>query len=134
VSHRRGPVAACGVALCALSIACGPNGRDVYDAHNSRDTGPWVSLGRAYGADGSLLVHVAAARPERAEDIARHIVGQNVAASVVPIRVVVDPSSGSGDRRVFRWDGKTLSLDSDATGLPAPATSAPAAHGEQGHG
>ena len=116
-------------ALCALTTACGSRGGDVFHDVNSVDTGPWLSLGRTLGSDGVLLVHVAAARPAHADGIAQHIVAQMAPLSVAPIRIVVDPASGNGDRRVYRWDGRSLSADHDASGLPPRRSSAPAAHG-----
>ncbi|HTV01559.1 MAG TPA: hypothetical protein VMF13_13505, partial [Luteitalea sp.] len=102
------------------AAGCSP-GRDVHDAFNSRDTGPYLPVGRAIGADGSLLVHVVAHRPDHAEEIARHIVRQNYATGASGLRIVVDPTH-DGSRQVFRWDGKALQPDHSAEGLPpAPA-------------
>jgi len=117
------------VALCAMTIACGAHGHDVVDDFNSSDTGPWLSLGRAVAADGALSVHVAAAYPERAEAIARHVVAQNAPMSVAPIRIIVDPSSGEGERHVYRWDGRALTIDHDASGLPPRPSHAANEHG-----
>jgi hypothetical protein len=114
----------CVLALTAMATACGPGGRDVFDTYNSRDTGPWLSLGRTQGSDGSLVVHVAASHPEHAEAIARHIVRQNYATSATAIRVIVDPASGEGDRHVYRWDGRALTADTDASGLPPRGSAA----------
>ena len=101
---------------------CGPLGRNAQDdAYNSRTTGSWLSLGRAQGSDGSLVVHVAASHPEHAERIASKIVRQNYATSATPIRVVVDPMVGDAERRVYRWDGQALAVDTAAAGLPARA-------------
>lgn len=112
-------------AALALSVAgCidSTDGRDVHRAFNSRDTGPWFSIGRRQGADGSLVVHVLALRPEHGEDIAYHIVRQNFATSAVPIHVIVDPASGRGERQVFLWDGQRLT-----SGAQAPADAPPRA-------
>ena len=130
VTRRRAAGVLGVVTLGAMIAGCGPRGRDVFRDFNSRETGPWLSLGRAQGTDGTLVVHVAAANPQHAEGIARHVVAQNVAMSVAPIRIVVDPASGNGDRHVYRWDGKALTVDTDASGLPPRAASPPAAHGE----
>lgn len=115
------------VAAVVLAAGCGPSGRDVFDPYNSRDTGPWLALGRAQGATGALVVHVAAAHPEHAESIARRIVRQNYATSARPIRVIVDDASGSGDRRVYRWDGGEVSVDTSTDGLPPAPTARQAA-------
>ena len=128
VTHWRGAAI---VALCALTSACGPHGHDVVDDFNSHDTGPWLALGRSVAADGSLSVHLAAAYPDQAEAIARHVVAQNRPMSIAPIRIVVDPSSGEGERHVYRWDGTTLSVDHDASGLPPRPSRAANPHGEQ---
>ena len=119
------PVAA--VVLAIVTAGCSPFGHVVHEAFNSRDTGPYLALARTLSADGTLLVHVAAHRPEHAEEIARHIVRQNYAASPPSLRVVVDPT-GEGTRRVFRWDGHALHADSSAQGLPPPPSRG-AAHG-----
>ena len=119
--------------LCAMTIACGPRGGDVFHDLNSVDTGPWLSFSRTQSADGLLVVHVAAARPENADKIARHIVAQMAPLSVAPIRIVVDPASGDGDRHVYRWDGHSLSADHDTSGLPPRPSTAPAGDGTQ-HG
>jgi hypothetical protein len=108
------------VALLAIStLACGPQGRDVHDAFNSRDTGPYLSLGRVLSPDGALLVHVLADQPEHAEEIARHIVRQNLATSPSSVRIVVD-ASGGGARQAFRWDAHGLKADPSTEGLPPP--------------
>lgn len=113
-----------------IGAACGKGSRDIHRAFNSRDVGSWVSLGRAVGPDGSLTVHVGAARPEHAEDVAYHIVRQNFATSAVPIRVIVDPMASEGQRRVYRWDGRRLDVDTSTEGLP-PRASRPDAHGAE---
>jgi hypothetical protein len=117
-------------AACAMAVACGPRGGDVFHDINSEDTGPWLSYARTRSADGALLVHVGAARPDRADAIARHIVAQMAPLSVAPIRIVVDPASRDGQRHVYRWDGRSLSMDHDASGLPPPPSHGPATHGE----
>lgn len=111
------------LAASAVSLtACGPLGRNTQDdAHNSRMTGSWLSLGRAQGADGSLVVHVAASHPEHVEDIAHKIVRQNYATAAVPIRIVIDPMVGEAERRVYRWDGRSLAADASQEGLPPRA-------------
>ena len=112
-----------GVVLVAtMAAGCSP-GRDVHDAFNSRDTGPYLPVGRAIGGDGALMVHVAAHRPDHAEEIARHIVRQNYATSPHGLRIVVDPTH-DGARHVFRWDGKTLQADASTEGLPPAPTRA----------
>jgi hypothetical protein len=116
--------------LAAATIACGQPGRDMHRAFNSRDVGSWISLGRATGEDGSLTVHVGAAKPENAEEIAYHIVRQNFGTSALPIRVIVDPMVGRGDRRVYRWDGRTLAADTSTADLP-PRASRPDADGAE---
>ncbi len=118
-------IAACLVTAC-LASACSGAERDIHRAFNSRDVGPYLALGRAQGADGSLIVHVAASQPEHAEQIARQIVRQNYSSSTVSLRVVVDPASGEGERTVYRWDGRALQVDASTEGLPprpAPAES-----------
>ena len=118
------------LALGAAAAGCGGGQRDIHRAFNSRDVGSWISLGRAQGTDGSLAVHVAAARPEHAEDIAYHIVRQNFATSARPIRVIVDPMVGEGQRHVYRWDGQQLAPDTSTEGLP-PVAHRPDADGAQ---
>ena len=116
-----------GLLLVGLSAsACGP-GRDVHDAFNSRETGPYLSRGRAMLDDGTLVVHVMAHQHQHAEAIARQIVRQNFATAPRAMRVIVDPTA-RGERRVFRWDGRTLSVDSSPEGLPPP----PQDHGDAG--
>ena len=66
-------------------------------------------------------MHVAASKPENAEQIAEHIVRQNYATSAHPIRVIVDPMVGNGQRHVYRWDGHTLAADTSQDGLPPRA-------------
>ena len=107
------------VLAAACASACGPPGADVYRDHNARDTGDWRSVGRELRPDGSLVVHVSASVPEQAESIAAHIVRQNYATSARPIRIIVDPASGAGERRVYRWDGHALAADTSGEGLPA---------------
>lgn len=118
------------MALAIVAVGCGEPGRDIHRAFNSRDVGSWISLGREAGTDGSLTVHVGAAQPEHAEDIAYHIVRQNFATSAVPIRVVVDPMVGEGERRVYRWDGRALHVDTSTAGLP-PRAARPDADGAE---
>ncbi|BCS33652.1 hypothetical protein TBR22_A28790 [Luteitalea sp. TBR-22] len=120
--------------LALVTVACGPPGSDVQrDAHNSRDTGPWLSLGRSRSADGALVVHVTASYPEHAETIAQKIVRQNFPTSARPIRVVIDPTDAQGQRRVFRWDGVSLTPDTAPEGLPPRASSRAAGAGSDGH-
>ena len=88
----------------SLGVGCGGPDRDIHRAFNSRDVGSYVPVGRSLGDDGTLVVHVSASRPENAERIAQHVVRQNYAASADSIRVVVDPMTGDGERRVYRWD------------------------------
>lgn len=110
---------------------CGPLGRNAQDdAANSRMTGSWVSLGRAQSSDGGLAVHVAASHPEHAEAIADKIVRQNYATSAAPIRVIVDPMVGDAERRVYRWDGQGLKVDTSTADLP-PRASRPDADGAE---
>jgi hypothetical protein len=129
----RGRVAARVLAVlltAAGAMACGDQGHDLHRAFNSRDTGSWVPLGRAESEDGALAVHVAAAHPEYAEEIAYHIVRQNFASSAAPIRVIVDPMVGEGERRVYRWDGQHLAEDTSPDGLP-PRVHRPDADGAE---
>ena len=118
-------IGVCLAAAC-LASACGGADRDIHRAFNSRDVGPYLALPRAQGADGSLVVHVAAHQPEHAEQIARQIVRQNYAASVDAVRVVIDPASGDGERHVYRWDGQSLQVDASTEGLPPRAAPAEA--------
>ena len=120
------------VAVAASAAGgCGPLGNNVQDdASNSRMTGSWVPLGRAQGSDGALAVHVAASHPEHAEAIAHKIVRQNYATSATPIRVIVDPMVGDGERRVYRWDGHALNVDASTADLP-PRASRPDADGAE---
>jgi hypothetical protein len=103
--------------LAASTIGCSSPERDVHEAVNSRDTGPYISVGRTLAPDGTLLVHVVAERPANAEEISRRIVRQNYAASPPSIRVVVDPA-GAGTRQVFRWDPHGFRADASSEGLP----------------
>ena len=110
------------VLVASMAAGCSP-GRDVHGGFNSRDTGPYLPIGRAIGDDGALMIHVAAHRPDHAEEIARHIVRQNYATSPHGLRIVVDPTH-DGARHVFRWDGKTLQADASKTRFRKAATPA----------
>lgn len=119
------------LAVGLSAAGCGPLGRNVQDdASNSRSTGSWIPLGRAQSSDGALVVHVAASHPEHAEVIANKIVRQNYATSAAPIRVIVDPMVGDAERRVYRWNGQGLQVDTSTADLP-PRASRPDADGAE---
>jgi hypothetical protein len=119
---RRLPGSLLTALVATATLGCGPLGRDVHDAFNTRETGPYLGMGREWRDDGTLVIRVMARRPQHAQEIARHIVLQNYASST-RLQIIVLPT-GQGRPSAYEWDGSALTDVSATLQLPASPGSA----------